>query len=259
MNVNTIKVECNLALGSFDNGLQSDNTHEFYPVVPPGYKIVEIPKYCVLYKLKTNTIDYVRVSLTDQDSKAIDFRGETVNNRDAHTFPSDSFIYIVGKITKSDELKTEITMAYNGLTNLFNEMKYEINSTQVQRVKKPGITSAMKGYCSYSPADSNIMQNAAWDISGKNANFVKDNTFSGCIPLKHVFGFCEDYKRILVNCNQQLVLNRSMSDLSSLHFTSVPGGDLAIESVQALVKKVKVNLLECCGKCRLSKSTTARD
>lgn len=81
MNVNTIKVECNLALGSFDNGLQSHTIHEFYPVVPPGYKIVEIPKYCVLYKLKTNTIDYVRVSLTDQNGKAIDFRGETVNVR----------------------------------------------------------------------------------------------------------------------------------------------------------------------------------
>ncbi|KAL4153396.1 hypothetical protein QTP88_001229 [Uroleucon formosanum] len=133
-------------------------------------------------------------------------------------------------------------MVHNGLTNLFNEMKYEINSTEVQRVKKPGITSAMKGYCSYSPADSNIMQNAAWDISGKNANFVKNNTFSGCIPLKQVFGFCDDYKRILVNCSQQLILNRSMLDLSSLHFTSVPGGDLAIESVQALVKKVKVQL-----------------
>ena len=81
MNVNTIKVECNLALGSFDNGRQSHTIHEFYPVVPPGYKIVEIPKYCVLYKLKTNTIDFVRVSLTDQNGKLIDFRGETVNVR----------------------------------------------------------------------------------------------------------------------------------------------------------------------------------
>ncbi|KAF0702663.1 Uncharacterized protein FWK35_00034198, partial [Aphis craccivora] len=48
MNVNTIKVECNLALGSFDNGQQSHSIHEFYPDIPPGYEIVEIPKYCVL-------------------------------------------------------------------------------------------------------------------------------------------------------------------------------------------------------------------
>jgi len=84
-----------------------------------------------------------------------------IQNRDAHTLPSESYIYIEGKITKPDEMKTVISLAHNGLTNLFNEMKYEINSIEVQRVKKPGITSAMKGYCSYSPADANIMQNAA--------------------------------------------------------------------------------------------------
>ncbi|KAL4083145.1 hypothetical protein QTP88_028475 [Uroleucon formosanum] len=127
-------------------------------------------------------------------------------------------------------------------SNNGSQMKYEINSTEVQRVKKPGITSAMKGYCSYSPADENILQNAAWDITNKNANFMKDDTFSGCIPLKHVFGFCEDYKRILVNCSQQLILNRSMSDTSALHYTSVVGGDMATDSVQTLVKKVKVQL-----------------
>jgi len=51
----------------------------------------------------------------------------SIQNRDAHTLPSDSFIYIEGKITRSAELKTGITIAHNGLTNLFNEMKYEIN------------------------------------------------------------------------------------------------------------------------------------
>lgn len=81
MNVYTIKVECNLALGSFNNGRQSHTIHEFYPIVPPGYKIVEIPKYNVLYKLKTNTIDFGRVSLTDQNGKLIKFRGEAVNIR----------------------------------------------------------------------------------------------------------------------------------------------------------------------------------
>jgi len=63
-----------------------------------------------------------------------------IQNRDAHTLPSESFIYIEGKIIKPDEMKTTINIAHNGLTNLFSEMKYEINSTEVQRVKKPGIT-----------------------------------------------------------------------------------------------------------------------
>jgi len=88
----------------------------------------------------------------------------------------ESYIYIEGKITKPDEMKTVISLAHNGLMNLFNEMKYEINSIEVQRVKKPGITSsAMKDYCSYSTANANTMQNAAWDTTNNNTNLIKEN------------------------------------------------------------------------------------
>lgn len=165
-----------------------------------------------------------------------------IQNRDSYTLPSDSFIYIEGSITKPADMKTEVNIAHNGLTSLFNEMKYEINSVEVQRVKKPGVCSIMKGYCSYTPADINFLQNAAWDDVNNNKNFVKDGSFSGCIPLKHVFGFCEDYNRILINCNQQLILNRSMSDLSSLKFTEVVGESVALESTKSKMKQVKVVL-----------------
>ncbi|KAF0710918.1 Uncharacterized protein FWK35_00037893 [Aphis craccivora] len=44
----------------------------------------------------------------------------------------------------------------------------------------------------------------------------KDNVFIGCIPLKHLFRFCEDNKKILLNCNQQLNVKRSCTDLDAL-------------------------------------------
>jgi len=31
-----------------------------------------------------------------------------------------------------------------------------------------------------------------------------------------LFGFCEDYKRILINCNQQLILNRASIDMNAI-------------------------------------------
>ena len=40
--------------------------------------------------------------------------------------------------------------------------------------------------------------------------------FSGCINHKDLFGFCEDYKRILINCNQQLVMNRASLDMNAI-------------------------------------------
>ena len=106
-----------------------------------------------------------------------------------HTRCRAIVLSIEGKITRPAELKTEITIAHNGLTNLFTEMKYEINSTEVQRVKKPGITSAMKGYCSYSPADENILQNAAWDITNKKCQFHERRHVQRLYPVKTCFRF----------------------------------------------------------------------
>ncbi|KAF0721638.1 Uncharacterized protein FWK35_00027541 [Aphis craccivora] len=64
-----------------------------------------------------------------------------------------------------------------------------------------------------------------------------------CIPLKHVCGICEDYKRILLNCSQHLRCIRDMNP----------------ETVKAMVKKVKLTrLCECCGKYLLFKSITGR-
>lgn len=79
--INCIKVDCNLAKGSFDNGQQTHSIHEFYPTVSPGFKIIEIPKYCVLYQLRTNAVDHVRVTLRDQHDKLINIRGEALNVR----------------------------------------------------------------------------------------------------------------------------------------------------------------------------------
>jgi hypothetical protein len=79
MRINCIKVVCNLAVGSFENGKQSHTIYEFYPAVAPGFKIIEVPKYCVLYRLGTNTVNNVRVTLRDQDDKLINISGETLN------------------------------------------------------------------------------------------------------------------------------------------------------------------------------------
>jgi hypothetical protein len=54
-----------------------------------------------------------------------------------------------------------------------------------------------------------------------NRDFSPKDKFFGCLPLKHLFGFCEDYKKIMLNCNQQLILNRSSTDLDALYVKEV--------------------------------------
>jgi len=79
--INCIYIESNLVSGSFNNGRECHILHEFYPNVPPGYKIIEIPKHLVSYSLNCTTINQISLTLKDQDGQLIDLRGEPISIR----------------------------------------------------------------------------------------------------------------------------------------------------------------------------------
>lgn len=81
MKISTIKVECNLISGSFSDGLPSQIVHEFYPSVPAGFKIIEVPKHLVYYPLNTTSINKVNIVLKDQNDNLINLRGEPITIR----------------------------------------------------------------------------------------------------------------------------------------------------------------------------------
>jgi hypothetical protein len=69
--VNSIKVLCNIANGSFDNGIQSHSIYEFFPRERSGAKIVESPTNLIYYKLNTEVINTINISLVDQENNPI--------------------------------------------------------------------------------------------------------------------------------------------------------------------------------------------
>ena len=178
-------------------------------------------------------LPYSSTALSNNDEVRI-----PIQNTESHTLPCESYIYIEGTISKPADLTEDVSFINNGLTFLFSEMKYELNGIQIQKIVNPGISTTLKGYCSYTKSDITSHNNAAWDSDFKNANsqFIESTSFSGCINLKDLFGFCEDYKRILINCNQQLVLNRASLDINAVKFAKNMAADAA------KLKDVKVNI-----------------
>lgn len=79
MDINIIRVECNIATGSFVNGQPSHSIYEFFPTVSPGYKISETQiSDLYLPVINTGEISVVTFRIVDQDGNLIDFRGENI-------------------------------------------------------------------------------------------------------------------------------------------------------------------------------------
>lgn len=81
LKVNALRVECNITSGAYINGQRVHTIHEFFPAVPPGYKIIEIPSQVIYLPITVKSIDQLQVRIVDQDNRLVNFRGEIITIR----------------------------------------------------------------------------------------------------------------------------------------------------------------------------------
>lgn len=76
--VSTIRVECNISTNAFLNNKLVHTVFAFYPTTGPGYKITEVPNTPIYLPVATHILDHLEVTLVDQNSELVDFRGEEI-------------------------------------------------------------------------------------------------------------------------------------------------------------------------------------
>lgn len=77
--INTIKVKCNLINSSINNFKLHDTTlYEFPLATYIGEKIVERPASVSYYKVNTDIIHTLSLSIVDQDDRPVNFQGERI-------------------------------------------------------------------------------------------------------------------------------------------------------------------------------------
>lgn len=157
-----------------------------------------------------------------------------IENEDVYTFPWDSLIYIEGKVLKPDGTAPSTTAKFvnNGIMFLFDEIRYEIGGKTIDSVRNPGITTTMKGYLSYNKNESLRLQNAGWSPLETNDLIDSNGYFNVCIPLRMVLGFAEDFRKILLNVKQELILIRSSSDVNAFILPEADTTNLTVELTQ---------------------------
>lgn len=81
LKVNALRVECNLTTGAYVNERKVHTIHEFFPFVPPGYKIIEVPSQVIYLPIIGKIIDHIQLRIVDQDGNLVNFRGEVITIR----------------------------------------------------------------------------------------------------------------------------------------------------------------------------------
>ena len=62
--------------------------------------------------------------------------------------------------SKKSEPPTSTALVYNAILHLFEQIRYELNGIEIDRSKRVGLTSTMKGWVSHSPTQTELLQNA---------------------------------------------------------------------------------------------------
>ena len=177
--------------------------------------------------------EYTPVSGTSNLSYGNEIR-LIIETQDLFTHPSESYLIIEGSLLKQDGTRyaedDQIVMVNNALMFLFQYIKYELSGQEIEKVNYLGQATTMLGLLKY-PNDFSDSQgmNLCWSKDKIDSDFEKQlrktillkypnpkGTFSFRIPLKHIFGFAEDYNKIIYGFKQQLTLYRKSNDSDAI-------------------------------------------
>ncbi|XP_011706444.1 PREDICTED: uncharacterized protein LOC105461636, partial [Wasmannia auropunctata] len=152
-----------------------------------------------IVKIETHTYNpYVNTSFQHNDEIRI-----PIQQQDLYTLPCESSLYVEGLTVKTQNDNTP-TIGNNCVAFMFDEMRYELNGVEIDRSRNVGQTTTLKNYVSLSSDNVYMMGNAGLNLV--NATLItKDGYFSFCVPLRILFGFCEDYTRVVVNARHELI------------------------------------------------------
>lgn len=81
LSINSVLVNVDIISGSYVRGNTEPTIYSFFPNVSPGYKIIENPVNLVYLPITMDTIYKLSVTLTDQNGKLLNLRGENLTIR----------------------------------------------------------------------------------------------------------------------------------------------------------------------------------
>ena len=180
---------------------------------------------------KYEDIEYGPVAGTNLNSSHADIK-LTIETQDLFTHPSESYLIIEGELRKNDNNRyandDPIALTNNGIMHLFKRIRYDLSGQEIENIMNVGQATTMLGLLKYPDDFSKSKElNQLWYKDTTDTAVLADNvgfkirhdciitnsqprgSFSFRIPLKHIFGFCGDYDKVVYGLKHNLTLTRN--------------------------------------------------
>ena len=192
----------------------------------------------------------------------------TIENTDAFYHPSRSWLLFEGDLLHSAQGNARyiennlVALANNALMYMFTNIKYTLAGSEIESLNHPGFATTMLGYCKYAPdykQGHGLMQcwfpdtGAAADRDTNSGFKVRQHyliekpdpkgSFSFAVPLDHIFGFCEDYHKVMYGMRHTLTLVRTTDDNDAIFRPNTPAldGKVILSKISWMMPKVLPN------------------
>ena len=201
---------------------------------------------------KYDDIEYEPVAGTNLNNSGGDIR-LYIETQDIFTHPSESFLIIEGCLTKINNNSYGendlVSLTNNTMMHLFTNIRYELSGQEIENKMYTGQVTTMLGLLIY-PDDFSKSKglNQLWYkdttalAENDNTGFIirrnyiirnsdPKDTFSFKIPLKHIFGFCGDYDKVVYGFKHALTLTRNGDNDAIFRAAGVDVGKIMLSKI----------------------------
>ncbi|XP_065650458.1 uncharacterized protein LOC136078604 [Hydra vulgaris] len=190
-----------------------------------------------------------------------------IKQSDLYSVPSDAYLLFEGRLLKTDNKAyanaDAVALTNNGIMYLFSQIAYQLSNQDIEVVFNPGQATTMLGMLKYLN-DYQLAQglNQLWYKDSATTPVIAENTgfaarqgyliqkptakgtFSFCVPLKHIFGFCDDYDKVIYGFKHTIILTRKSDDDAIFRGATVAAGKVDLQRVTLFMPHVQPALAQ---------------
>ncbi|XP_065645836.1 uncharacterized protein LOC136076291 [Hydra vulgaris] len=191
-----------------------------------------------------------------------------VREQNLFSLPTKAYLLFEGQLVKLSDGSAfadadQVALTNNGIMQLFSKITYQLGNQDIESIYYPGQATTMLGLLNYSN-DFQLAQglNQLWCKDTASTAVATDNTgfatrqqyiikspttngtFSFCVPLRHIFGFCDDYDKVIYGLKHTIILTRQSDSSAIFRLSAAAAGKVNLTKIALFIPSVKPSFEE---------------